>query len=372
MPLSRKIAVALITFGLLMLAVSHYRDGLFAQSSLLLGIMPLLFAGLLLGRTGLWMTAAAYFVILVIGAWSDLRHGVAGISTVATASASLLQPVMGSLIVALILDRMILKSDISRQRSHDLALLCRQLEYEMQEKERSNAQLIHSQRMDSLGKLAGNVAHDFNNLLGVVLGYAKLAEVDGDAAQTHMAGIVNATRRGKQLTGRLMTLARPHPPARTTFDANEVLNALLPMLRPIFGKHIQVAIARCRQAAWIHMDVAEFEASVLNIAKNASDALAGDGMFHIETDVVDDEVRLRFTDNGCGMSPDIAAQVFEPFFTTKPATQGTGIGLAVVYRTIVESDGRIDVASTPGQGTCFTLHLPLREPPGPIGNTSAP
>ena len=357
MSLPRKLAVLLTAFGLCLLALSHYHYGLAAQQGLLIGIVPLLFAGLLLGRTGLWATAAAYFAVLLIGAWADQRHGVADASTWTEALSNLLQPVMGCAIVALILDRLILKSDTSRRRSHDLALLCRQLEVEMQEKERSQAQLVHSQRMDALGKLAGNVAHDFNNLLSVILGYATLR--DGGAAG-RMAGIAAAAQRGKQMTDKLMTLARATPPRRETFDANAAIAELLPMIDSMLGKRIHVVAMLCRQAARIHMDLAEFEACVLNIAKNAGDAMADTGTFRIETGVADSEVFLRFTDDGCGMSPGVIARIFDPFFTTKPAKQGTGIGLSVVYRTVTESGGRVDVDSTPGQGTCLTLRLPLR------------
>lgn len=366
MSLPRLIAVVLITFALVLLAISHYRYGLAAQSGLLLSIVPLLFAGLLLGRTGLWLTAAACLAILVIGSWADLRHGAAGMSTFGDALSALLQPVMGCAIVALILDRLILKSDISRRRGHDLALLCRQLDIEMQEKERSQAQLIHSQRMDSLGKLAGNVAHDFNNLLSVILGYAAQQQApthDDRAAEGRMNRIVAATQRGKLLTDRLLTLARAHPPRRETFDANGTLADLLPMIESMFGSRIRVVAALCEPAAWIRMDHAEFEAAVLNLAKNAGDAMKGDGTFRLESEIAEGEVRLRLQDDGCGMPPHVAARIFEPFFTTKPPTQGTGIGLAVVYRTIVESDGRIEVDSAPGQGTCFTLRLPLHPAP---------
>ncbi|QNN47628.1 hypothetical protein H9L17_05700 [Thermomonas brevis] len=361
MSLPRKLAVLLTAFGLCLLALSHYHYGLAAQQGLLIGIVPLLFAGLLLGRTGLWATAAAYFAVLLIGAWADQRHGVADASTWTEALSNLLQPVMGCAIVALILDRLILKSDASRRRSHDLALLCRQLEVEMQEKERSQAQLVHSQRMDALGKLAGNVAHDFNNLLSVILGYA--TQRDGGDAAGRMAGIAAATQRGKQMTDKLMTLARATPPRRETFDVNDAVAELLPMIESMFGKRIRVVATLCRQAAWIHMDLAEFEAGVLNIAKNAGDAMTGEGTFCIETEIADGDVLLRLADDGCGMPPGVVARIFDPFFTTKPAKQGTGIGLSVVYRTVTESGGRVDVDSAPGQGTCFTLRLPLRAAP---------
>ena len=178
-----------------------------------------------------------------------------------------------------------------------------------------------------------------------------------------MNGIVAATQRGKQLTDKLLTLARVAPPMREVFDANGALDELLPMVRSMLGERIRVEATLCEPSAWIRMDYAEFETCVLNIAKNAGDAMAHEGRFRIESAIVGDEVQLRFADDGHGMPPDVATRVFEPFFTTKPPTQGTGIGLAVVFRTIVESDGSIEVQSAPGRGTCFTLHLPLRETP---------
>jgi signal transduction histidine kinase len=365
MSLPRKIAVALTVAGLLLLAISHYRYGLAAQSGLVLSIVPLLFAGLLLGRPGLWITAVSYLAILAVGSWTDLRHGIGGAVTLQDAIAGLLQPVMGCAIVALILDRLILKSDVSHRRNRDLALLCRQLDIEMRKKEQSQAQLIHSQRMDALGKLAGNVAHDFNNLLSVILGYAtrsaRLSADDG--TRERLEKIVATALRGRQLTDKLLTLARSDPPLRETFDANYALNDLLPMVRSMLDAKIDVQSAFCAEPAWIRMDQAELEASVLNIAKNAGDAMPGGGTFRIASERDDEEVRLHFEDSGHGMSAEVAARIFEPFFTTKPAMQGTGIGLAVVYRTVVESGGRIGVQSVPGRGTRFTLHLPRQDKP---------
>ncbi|MGY0505460.1 sensor histidine kinase [Luteimonas sp. e5] len=359
MPLPRNAAIVLIVTGLCLLALSHYHYGLVAQQGLLIGIVPLLFAGLLLGRSGLWATFGAYFLILLLGAWVDHRNGASNVAMRGEELFNLLQSALGYAIVTLILDRLILKSDVSRQRSRELALLYRQLEAEVEEKERSRAKLIHSQRMDALGKLAGNISHDFNNLLSVILGYASQSDHVADP-RTRLDGIAAATRRGKQLTDKLMTLARATPPRLETFDANQVLAELLPMIESMLGKRVRVAATLCPQAAPIHMDLAEFEACVLNIAKNAGDAIAGEGGFGIESRIVDGDFVLRLTDDGCGMSDEVSARVFDPFFTTKPAQQGTGIGLSVVYRTITESGGHIDVDSTPEQGTCFTLRLPLQ------------
>ena len=361
MPLSRKLATLLFVLALCLLARSHYQDGLVAQQELLLGIMPPLFAGLLLGRTALWLAATTYFAILLIVSWLDLRHGVAGTMTASDAISNLLQRAMGCLIVTLIMDRVLLKSEIGLKRSRDLAVLCRQLEMQIQEMERSQAQLIHSHCMDSLGKLAGSVAHDFNNVLCVILGYATQRDY-ADTDQERFRGIAVATKHGQLLTDKLLTLVRASPLARETFDANAALEELLPMIASMLGARIRVQTALCLQAAWIHMDRLGFEAGVLNFAKNAGDAITGNGTFRIESSVAEGEVRLCFSDDGCGMPSDVAARVFEPFFTTKAATLDTGIGLAVIYRLIMESSGCIAVESTPGHGTHFTMKLPLREP----------
>lgn len=360
----RSIAIAVIALGLALLAASHYRYGLAAQSGIVLGVVPLLFAGLLLGRAGVWITAVAYLAILVLGCWVDLHNGTPGVASMQDAFANLLQPMMGCAIVALILDRLILKSDVSQRRNRDLALLCRQLEVEIRDKERSQAQLVHSQRMDALGKLAGNVAHDFNNLLGVILGYAaQNDEVADERAHARFDRIVAATQRGKQLTDRLLTLARSDAPMRETFDANFALRDVEPMIASMFGARIALDSALCAGPAWVHMDYAEFEACLLNLAKNASDAMPDGGRFRIESAIEGSEVRIALEDDGRGMPPEVAARVFDPFFTTKPRTQGTGIGLAVVYRVVTEAGGRVDVRSAPGRGACFTLRLPLREAP---------
>lgn len=364
MPLSRMFAIALISASLALLGISHFRYGLAAQSGLLLSILPLLFAGLLLGRHGLWITAGAYLIVLVLGSWTDLQQGTA-VPTLHDAIANLLQPVMGCAIVGLILDRLILKSDINRQRTHELVQLCRQLEVEIREKEQSQAQLTHSQRMDSLGKLAGNAAHDFNNVLSVILGYASQRDTpfSSEAANEQLDRIVAATRRGKQMTDKLLTLARIDPPLRETFDANASLRDLLPMIRSMLGRRVEVVTELGGERAWVHMDYMEFEAGVLNIVKNAADAMPEGGGFRIASERVGEEVHLRFEDTGHGMPADVAERVFEPFFTTKPPSKGSGIGLAMVYRTIAESGGRVEVRSDPGHGTGFLLRLPLREFP---------
>ncbi|MEN5060153.1 ATP-binding protein [Luteimonas sp. TWI1416] len=372
-PVQRAVAAVLIAGGLVLLGLSHVRYGLAAQSgSVMLSILPLLFAGLLLGRRGLWATAAAYLAILLLGAWADLQRQAANADEWREIVSHLLQPVLANAIVALILDRLILKSDIAARRNRELTLICRHLELEIRDKEDSQAQLLQSQRIDALGKLASNVAHDFNNLLGVVLGFAQrgLGHRGIDDETRHcLQRIEAATRRGRGLTSKLLTLARNDAALRETFDANEVLDDLQPMLHSIAGPGAETRATLCGDAAWIRMDRAEFEAAVLNLAKNAVDAMPGGGRLTLATEIEGEAVRLRLEDTGHGMSAQTRARIFEPFFTTKPRERGSGIGLAMVHRVVTEAGGTIDCDSAPGAGARFVLQLPRQ--PAPSGTTVA-
>jgi signal transduction histidine kinase len=366
-PVQRAVAAVLIAAGLVLLGLSYARYGLAAQSgSVMLSILPLLFAGLLLGRRGLWAAAAAYLAILLLGARTDVQHLAPHVHGWREFASHLLQPVLANAIVALILDRLILKSDVAARRNRELTLICRHLELEIRDKETSQAQLLQSQRIDALGKLAGNVAHDFNNLLGVVLGFAQrgLDHAGLDDATRHcLQRIEAATRRGRTLTSKLLTLVRSDVALRETFDANRALDELQPMLQSIAGPRVETRATLCEDPAWVHLDRAEFEAAVLNLAKNAVDAMPGGGRLALATEVDGAAVRLRLEDTGHGMSAQTQARIFEPFFTTKPRERGSGIGLAMVHRIVTEAGGTIDCDSAPGAGARFVLQFPLQAKP---------
>lgn len=357
--------VLLVTTGVLLLGVDIWRYGLAAQSDIVvIFIVPLLFAGLLLGRPGVWVTMACYVPILSIGAWVDSKDVADGLKAESAFSA-LAQPLLASLIVALILDRLVAKVNRGNQLNRDLAAVCRRLEDEIREHERSHMQLVHSQRVDALGRLASGVAHDFNNLLSVTRGYVYHAErVAGDNSELrgYLHDMKVVTQRGQQLTSQLLTLARSDEFAVETFDASAVAEQLLPLMRKMFASGVTVRMEPAHGPASVRLDRDGFEAVLLNMAKNASDALGDSGEFRLHTMVLDREVCVRVEDTGRGMSAETAARVFEPFFSTKPRGQGTGIGLATAYRVVTEADGRIDVESVPGEGTRFTIYLPLAPP----------
>ena len=358
----RLVAVLLVASGVVLLGVNIWRYGLAAQSDIVvIFIVPLLFAGLLLGRSGVWATMACYLPILSAGAWIDAKDAVDGLAT-GQALSALAQPLLASLIVALILDRLIAKLDRGNRLNRDLAAVCARLEDEIREHQRSHMQLVHSQRVDALGRLASGVAHDLGNLLSVMRGYVYHAEqVAGDNGRIrgYLHDMKAVTQRGQELTSKLLMLARSDEFAVETFDAGEVAEFLQPLMRQMFAPGVTVQVEQGAEPAPVRLDRAGFEAVLLNMAKNASDALGDSGEFRLRTTVAGGEVRVQVEDTGRGMSAETAARAFEPFFSTKPRGQGTGIGLATAYRVVTEAGGRIDVESAPGEGTRFSIHLPL-------------
>jgi signal transduction histidine kinase len=358
----RLLAMSLVAGWVVLLGVTNWRHGLAAQADVMvIFIVPLLFAGLVLGRLGIWATMASYLPILAIGTWVDAR-GAGGSLETEQALSTLAQPMLASLIVALILDRLASKMARHKRLNRDLAAICARLEDEIREHQRSHMQLVHSQRVDALGRLASSVAHDFGNLLAVMLGYVHHAErVAGDNGELRgfLDDMRGVTRRGQQLNSKLLTLARSDEFDVETFDAGEVVERLQPLLRRLFAPGIVLRVESAAGPAPVRLDRAGFEAVLLNMAKNADDALGGSGEFRLRTTVGDGEVCVLVEDSGRGMTAETAARAFEPFFSTKPRGQGTGIGLATAYRVVTEAGGRIDIESAPGEGARFTIRLPL-------------
>lgn len=358
----RLVAALLVIAGLVLLGVNIWRYGLAAQSDIVvIFIIPLLFAGLLLGRPGVWATMVCYMPILSIGVWVDAKDAVGSLEA-GRALSTLMQPLLASLIVALILDRLVAKVNRGNRLNRDLAAVCIRLEDEIREHERSHMQLVHSQRVDALGRLASGVAHDFSNLLSVMSGYvhhAKRVAGDNDEVIGYLRDMKAVMQRGQQLMARLLTLARSDEFAVETFDAGEVVELLLPLVRKMFAPGVSVQVEQAAMPTPVRLDRTGFEAVLLNMAKNSSDALGDSGEFRLRIAVVGGGVCVQIEDTGQGMAAETAARVFEPFFSTKPRGQGTGIGLAAAYRVVTEAGGRIDVESTLGKGTCFSIHLPL-------------
>ena len=237
-------------------------------------------------------------------------------------------------------------------------------------------QLWLSQRMEAIGRLAGGVAHDFNNLLTVISGSCLqlLGELDTtDPRRLLVEEIQQAGDRAALLTRQLLAFGRRQVLAPRLMDLNEVVRNAETILRRLLGEDIDLMTVISPEVILVQIDPGQVEQVILNLAVNARDAMPNGGKLTIETAFVDlDEsyasthpplpvgnyVMLAVSDTGCGISPEIQAHIFEPFFTTKSASQGTGLGLAMVYGIVKQSGGYIWVYSEVGHGTSFKIYLP--------------
>lgn len=345
--------------GLILIGLSYQAYGLRAQSGLqITHLLPLLLAGLLLGRGAVWWTALANAVALAIGARVDL-----GLTTNAAARSEVLSNLllsgMNLFVLAAILDRLILLMQRAVKRSEELDAACLKLEREVEEKERAYARLLQTQRMEAIGRLSTGVAHDFHNILSVILGLATSpAEADG-STDAVLPKIAKAARRGTAITRRLLSFGRTQNEEVTTFDLVEAIDEMRTLILPMFHRGIAVRIDLPSSGLRVRMDREELELVLLNIASNACDAMPQGGRFVLSVESDGDRAQLSLEDTGEGMTPDVRARLFEPFFTTKPKDKGTGIGMAIVHRFVADNGGEIGVDSAPGQGTRIRIRMPL-------------
>ena len=244
---------------------------------------------------------------------------------------------------------------------------------------RAEDQLRQAQKMEAIGRLAGGVAHDFNNILGIITACIELLEsrIDSKAAsQQYIDNIRKAAERGATLTRQLLAFSRQQVVQTTVLDLNARLRETSKLLRPLMGDDVEVIISGRSSAAVVEGDPVQLDQVILNLAVNARDAMPKGGKLILETSTIEmDEtmaaqhapltagkyVQLTVSDTGTGMDSATAARIFEPFFTTKEVGKGTGLGLAMVYGIVRQSNGHILVYSEPGRGTTFKIYMPSAE-----------
>jgi len=243
----------------------------------------------------------------------------------------------------------------------------------------TQAALARSQRLETVGRLAGGVAHDFGNVLAVVAGsIAALRERPAPAAE--LDEMAEACARANALVKQLLAFARRQPLAPRRVAPADVIRGLEPILRRLVGVQVAVFLDLPAASAAVRADPTQLEQVLLNLVMNARDATPPGGSIRVGVRAVDlrpgapetldglpagSYCAIEVADTGHGMTDEVRSRLFEPFFTTKPA--GSGFGLATVYGIVTQSGGQMTVRSSPGTGSTFTAFLPLADPPGPAG-----
>jgi two-component system cell cycle sensor histidine kinase/response regulator CckA len=247
---------------------------------------------------------------------------------------------------------------------------------ETTEHKRLEAQLIQSQKIESVGRLAGGIAHDFNNLLTAILGYAGLAReslTEDSPIASDLDEIKKAAERAASLTRQLLAFARKQVIEPEVLDLNNLVQNLEKLLHRLIGEDIDLVIHTAPGLRPVKADVGQIEQIIMNLAVNARDAMPSGGILTIETAdvqldgayvrqhlgaVTGEYVLVAVSDTGTGMSEETKQHIFEPFFTTKPQGKGTGLGLATCYGIVKQHGGYIVAYSELGHGTIFKMYLP--------------
>jgi two-component system cell cycle sensor histidine kinase/response regulator CckA len=234
-------------------------------------------------------------------------------------------------------------------------------------------QLRQSRKMDAMGQLAGGVAHDFNNLLTVINGWCEaLGAESPDERRCAVDQIRGAAERAATLTGQLLTFGRKADVSPRVVDLNLVIDDVTKMLSRVIGEDVVLDVRPFAQPQFVRVDTGQMAQVLVNLAVNARDAMPKGGRLTITTSPhsmspaeagdhgveAGAYVRLRVTDTGVGMSPDVAARIFEPFYTTK-GTRGTGLGLSTVYGIVRQAGGAVWVRTRPAEGATFSIVLPV-------------
>lgn len=273
---------------------------------------------------------------------------------------------------------------LDRDAQHFLQTVAHVLAATLQ-RDRTQQQLAHAQRLEAVGQLTGGIAHDFNNLLTMISGNLQLLEAELDDrpdAQLAIASALRAVGRGSALTSKLLAFARRQRLSPRAIQPRQLLGDLGLMLKRTLGEQVDVEVELAEDVPLAFADPAQLDAALLNLALNARDAMPRGGSLKLTARAgrveqaagearPGDYVVFGVADTGHGMSAEVRARAFEPFYTTKAAGKGSGLGLSMVYGFVKQSGGHLEVDSQPGQGTRIALYLPVApaslpaEPSGP-------
>ncbi|MGH8729721.1 MAG: ATP-binding protein [Burkholderiales bacterium] len=246
-----------------------------------------------------------------------------------------------------------------------------------EEKQKLEAQLRQSQKMEAMGTLAGGIAHDFNNILGAIIGYGEMAHrsaPEGSTTQRYLDNVMIAANRAKALVERILAFSRSGLAERVPVHVESVAAETVEMLRASLPAGIELKVNLTAGNASVIGDATQIHQVVMNLCSNAIQAMASGGVLDVKLDrVAFDEpkvfshgritpggyLRLEVSDTGAGIEPKLLERIFDPFFTTKGVGDGTGLGLSLVHGIVRDHGGGIDVHSRPGTGSTFEVYLPI-------------
>ena len=245
--------------------------------------------------------------------------------------------------------------------------------------ENTQKQLLHSQKMDAIGQMAGGVAHDFNNLLTVIMGYSNLlrTKLSGNIDYiSYIDQVISASEKAATLTSSLLAFSRKQPTQLSSIEINNVVANMNKLLIRLLREDIHLETRPSKDRLFVMADRGQIEQVLMNMITNARDAMRSCGNITINTDRVQiDEAMavhmgiknagsfacISITDTGEGIAPEIRDRIFDPFFTTKDVGKGTGLGLSMAYGIISNHNGFINLISEQGKGTTFEIYLPIHE-----------
>jgi len=246
-----------------------------------------------------------------------------------------------------------------------IALIVERIQIE-QDKLKLHNQLLHADRLATIGMLAAGVAHELNEPLGNILGFAQLAkkadEVPG-AVKQDIDKIETASLHAREVIQKLLVFARQTPPKKTQVDLNQIVEDGLYFFEARCAKAgVELVRKLSSELPEITADPAQLNQLIVNLVVNALQAMEEKGKITIETQAYDRQVCLIVEDTGTGMADEVLEQIFIPFFTTKDVGQGTGLGLPVVHGIVTAHGGSINVETKLGCGSHFEIRLPVEEP----------
>ena len=237
-----------------------------------------------------------------------------------------------------------------------------------QERARLQKQLMHADRLATSGQLAAGVAHELNEPLSSILGFAQLLKRDPtlpESGRHDVERIVTASLHAREIIRKLLLFARQTPTFKGPVDLNQVVVSAMDLFKHQFEKEgIELSCVLCSETPVLAADAGQLTQVLVNLVVNAVQAMPGGGKLVVQTRAQNGHVVCSVEDTGMGMTEEVLDRLFVPFFTTKEVNQGTGLGLPVVHGIITSHGGTIEVKSTPGVGSTFTIRLPVEPNPG--------